>query len=166
MEKASQFSTASQSLIIKLATMMPKEENIVTLAETIILSKSKNVDMAELEFYENASRFSVERDSERLMEHLLKQGGNAARALVSDESFQQRKLWKEEAILDELVELLIKSDCDETRIGAAKVLSSGKVEDEKRREMLKGLGKYQNFYHLFPDLSGRHILRGKNRSVK
>ena len=139
-QRASHFSIPSQSIVIKLAMMLNKE-NILTLAEKIILSKSNKIDLAELNFYENAARFSVQLDSEKLMLHILKMGGNAARALVAEESFSTDKTLKTKDIRDELVELLIKSNCDETRIGCARALLSGKIEDDITRCILKDLGR-------------------------
>ena len=128
---------------------MLNEENILTLAETLILSKSKKIDLAELNFYENAARFSVQIGSEKIMLHLLKMRGNAARALVAEESFWSDETFKTETIIDELVEMLIKSECDETRIGCARALLSGKIEDDVRIRKLKTLGGFKTVFSLF-----------------
>ena len=145
--KAAKFSIPSQSIVIKLA-MMLNEENILTLAETLILSKSKKIDLAELNFYENAARFSVRLGSEKIMLHLLQMRGNAARALVAEECFFSDETLKTETIKDELVEMLIKSECDETRIGCARALLSGKIEDDVRICKLKTLGEFQTVFVL------------------
>jgi len=138
-EKAAQFSIPSQSIVIKLAMMLNENHNISTLAETLILSKTKTIDLAELNFYENAARFSVQQNSEKLMLHLLKMRGNAARALVAEESFWSEKTFKADGIKDQLVEMVINSECDETRIGCARALLSGKIEDDVRKCKLKTL---------------------------